>query len=83
MIGDAAVSDKGRKEGERRGGSHCSTAGIGEGEGWGDREGEVVDLRSQVALCPHGDAPPEEAAWHVDVIVDARPAELDGCEPIM
>jgi hypothetical protein len=27
----------------------------------GDREGEV-DLRSQAASRPHGDAPPEEAA---------------------
>jgi hypothetical protein len=70
-ISDVMVSNKGR-EGGKQEGEAIALQFVSAREA-GDREGEVVDLRPQAALRPYGDAPPEEAVWHVDVIVDARP----------
>ena len=58
MIGDAVVS---HEERGKKGVEATAPLLISARRGVGDRE-EVVDLRSQAASRPHGDAPPEEAA---------------------
>jgi hypothetical protein len=58
VIGDAVVSHEGRKG---KGGETTTPLLVSARREVGDREGEV-DLRSQAASRPHGDAPPEEAA---------------------
>jgi hypothetical protein len=66
VISDVVVSNEGR-EGEREGLEAITPQLVS--------AREVVDLRPQAASRPHRDAPPEESAWHVVVVVDARPVD--------